>query len=864
VRLAPGTRVGPYEVVATLGSGGMAEVYRARDSRLQREVALKVVGETLSGDGAFLARLEHEARLAGSLNHPNIVAVHDVGSYEGAPYVVTELLEGETLRQRLSHGRPPLSSALDWSVQIARGLGAAHEHGIVHRDLKPENVFLTRSGHVKLLDFGIAKAVLASTSSHDLLEPTLSPAGDLTRTGAVLGTPGYMSPEQVRGGALDARSDIFSLGAILYELLSGRRAFPGASVVESGHAILHDDPLPLPEAVPTAVAQIVRRCLEKDPDQRFRSAQDVGFALDAFRTARGTMPSVDAGWSRLGRRRLAIALASAAVLAAVMAALVSGRRTDQPGRLETRPLTFRRGMVLAARFAPDGRTVHYSAAWSGAPPQVFSTTIDSPESRPLGIGDANLLSVSPSGEVAVALRPYSMFWDRMPGTLARAPAMGGLPRELTGDVDYADWAPDGESLALARVESETSQLEFPVGKVLFRSTGWVSHPRISPGGERVAFIDHDLPAESRGRVRVVDSRGTVETWSPLFDHALGLAWAPGGAEVLLSGMLRPGEMSSLWILRREQEPTLLYRAPVNLILADASPDGRLLVVVWDWRIEVELWTGEPRNVTPEWTTNSGPAVGLSDDGNTVLMSEYGRAPGLQSFVSLWDRRQSVATRLGKGRPLALSPDGRWVLIEEVDHSGKLVLLPTRAGNPKQLGESGLAFISAATFFKDGKRIALLGRRRADVPNQVWELRLEGGALREISAENVETAGLPSLFVSPDQHWVATSLPDGTVTAYGIEGGEPIRVLGWGTTHMVIGWLADGRLLAHDRFKVPSPVEAFDLRSRTIHPFTTLMPSDPTGVQRLARVQVTPDGRTVAFAFERSNGILNLLEWKLAR
>src|SRR5215468_10827685 len=237
----------------------MSEVYRVRDQRLQREVALKVVGERLSGDAAFLARLEQEARLAGSLNHPNIVAVHDVGSHDGAPYVVTELLQGETLRERM-RGRVSTSQAIDWTIQIAEGLAAAHQRGIVHRDLKPENVFLTRSGHVKILDFGIAKAAAAVTEPRGLLEPTLSPQGAMTRSGAVLGTPGYMSPEQVRGEPLDARSDIFSFGAILYELLSGRRAFPGGSVVESGHAILHDDPPPLPDGVPQSVAQIVRRC----------------------------------------------------------------------------------------------------------------------------------------------------------------------------------------------------------------------------------------------------------------------------------------------------------------------------------------------------------------------------------------------------------------------------------------------------------------------------------------------------------------------------------------------------------------------------------------------------------------------------
>ena len=228
----------------------MSEVYRARDSRLQREVAIKVVGESLAGDAGFLSRLEQEARLAGSLNHPNIVAVHDIGVHEGTPYVVTELLQGETLRERLARGPVPLGQALEWAGQVAHALAAAHGLGIVHRDLKPENVFVTRSGQVKLLDFGIAKATPKVTDSRGLLDPTVSPAGSATRTGAVLGTPGYMSPEQVRGEHVDARSDIFSLGIILHEVLSGQRVFRAGSIVESGYSILHDEPAPLPPAVP--------------------------------------------------------------------------------------------------------------------------------------------------------------------------------------------------------------------------------------------------------------------------------------------------------------------------------------------------------------------------------------------------------------------------------------------------------------------------------------------------------------------------------------------------------------------------------------------------------------------------------------
>src|SRR5262249_24792072 len=288
VRLNPGEQLGAYEVVDLLGSGGMAEVYRARDTRLGRDVAVKVVRGDLSGNLELFARLEQEARLAGSLNHPNIVAVHDVGVHDGHPYLVTELLDGETLRQRLSRGPVPFSQALDWAAQMARGLAAAHERGIVHRDLKPENVFIGRSGHLKLLDFGLAKpAVVSSSGSRGLLDGTLAHEGFATRSGAILGSPGYMSPEQVRGGPLDVRSDIFNLGAIIYELLAGQKAFPGASLVESGSAILNGEPPPLPASIPVGVAELVRRCLNKEPQLRFQSAQDLAFSLEAMRTQSG-------------------------------------------------------------------------------------------------------------------------------------------------------------------------------------------------------------------------------------------------------------------------------------------------------------------------------------------------------------------------------------------------------------------------------------------------------------------------------------------------------------------------------------------------------------------------------------------------
>ncbi len=311
----------------------MAEVYRARDTRLGRAVAIKVVSEALGADDAFVERFEREARIVSSVSHPNVVALYDVGVHEGNPYFVTELLEGETLRTRLLEGAIALDTALAWATQMAQGLAAAHDRGIVHRDLKPENVLVTPGGHVKLLDFGIAKVIAAAheplatpdTAPHDLLQETMAAGSGKTTTGLVIGTPGYMSPEQLRGDPIDARSDIFSLGVVLYELLSGRRAFAGASAVESSYAILHRQAEPLPATVPAKVGQVVRRCLEKDPGGRFQSARDLAFQLQVLD---GTPPTEAPASSRPvgGRPWWWLAAAAAIGLVAIVGIIWQGTR----------------------------------------------------------------------------------------------------------------------------------------------------------------------------------------------------------------------------------------------------------------------------------------------------------------------------------------------------------------------------------------------------------------------------------------------------------------------------------------------------------------------------------------------------------
>src|ERR1700732_566890 len=468
--LSSGTKLGPYEIQSLVGAGGMGEVYRAKDARLDRTVAIKILPASFSADPDRMQRFAQEARAAAALNHPNILSIFDIGDEKGSPYVVSELLEGETLRERLRNGALSSRKAIDYGVQVARGLAAAHEKGIVHRDLKPENLFVTSDGRVKILDFGLAKLTRPeAVSGADA--PTVHA---VTEPGLIMGTAGYMSPEQVRGQVADPRSDIFAFGAILYEMIAGKRAFHGETSADTMSAILKEETPELSETarnVPAGLERIVQHCLEKNPSQRFHSAGDLAFDLEslteisATSSKSGAQAAVAQARGTESRRKLA-GVAGAIALAAAMIGLGwwLGRGGGAAPLAEYQQITFRTGSIGDARFTPDGSIV-YSASWDGGDYQLYLARTDDNGARDLGLKDVDLLSISKSGELAIRLNTGDLGGFARLGTLARAPLNGGTPRELLDNVQDAKWAPDGENMVIVRFARETShwRLEYPVG-----------------------------------------------------------------------------------------------------------------------------------------------------------------------------------------------------------------------------------------------------------------------------------------------------------------------------------------------------------------------------------------------------------------
>jgi eukaryotic-like serine/threonine-protein kinase len=855
--LPTGARLGAYEIRGPLGAGGMGEVYRAWDERLGREVAVKVLPPAAASDPDRRRRFEQEARAAGALNHPNVLAVHDVGSHESAPFIVSELLEGDTLRGRLRAGGLTSRKAVEHAIQIAHGLAAAHQRGIVHRDLKPENVFVTRDGHAKILDFGLAK--LRPETERDPQE-----TGTLdTRPGEVLGTVGYMSPEQVRGLPADARSDIFALGAILYEMLARRRAFVGETTAEVDTAILREEPPELPtidRGIPPSLDRIVRRCLEKRPEERFETARDVAFALEAVAT-RSTESGLPVQGSRGWRARWALGGGLVAGLLLGALALTAVRRPPPPPTYT--PLTFRRGTIVSARFTNDGQTVVYSAAWEGQPAQVYSTRIGSHEARPLGL-EGIVLSVSAKDEVAVKLGRFRGKRDHGVddrGTLARVPLEGGPPRELLDDVTVADWDPEGRDIAVVH----PGRLEYPIGHVVYRPENGMFAVRALPEG-RFAIVEALgwEGASFRFGVSLVDAAGKRTVLSPGWLRWWELSWSPATQEALF--VASRGEGLGIHAVSLRGRERLVAPLPGDFALHDVDRRGRLLLERRSRRLIVSgLPPGEARERDLswlDWTT----ALDLSADGRLVLLIEYGGPSAGNQTMYLRKTDGSPPVALSEDNGLALSPDGRFVLAlpGQEWQSDHLVLVPTGVGSRRELRHGSLRFEEAAAWFPDGRRIVVVGREPPAELSRLFVWDVDGSAPpRPLSPEGRFSRAV----VSADGRSVAVAVRGDRPVLVPVDGGPSRPVPGGAANEEPLRWTSDGRWLYLRRCTdstplrcgLPAWIDRIEIATGTRQPWKELMPGDPTGVHGCGRVLVTPDGKSYVYTIGSSIGSLYLAE-----
>jgi len=788
--LASGTKLGPYEVLSFIGAGGMGEVYRARDSRLGRDVALKALPASFAADAERLRRFEQEARAVAALSHPNILAVHDIGQHEGAPFLVSELLEGESLRELLARGVPSHRRALDYAVQIAHGLAAAHSRNIAHRDLKPDNIFVTRDGRVKILDFGLAKSV--EKPLRDAGMATMTAAAPATDIGVVMGTAGYMSPEQVRGAAVDCRTDIFSFGAVLYEMLSGQRAFKRDTTPETMAAILNDDPPELLESgrhIPPAVDRIVRHCLEKAPEQRFQAARDLAFDLEALSTLTGSTTVAVAKAKR--RRNWWYVVAGAAVMAITIAIVwqLSAVRHPAAGS-QFRQVTYRRGILGPARFTPDGRNVIYTAAWDGPEPEIYTVGANAIGGHSFGIKNARLLAVSKGGEIAVALAPVQLAPFLATGTLARTTDASNAPKPEIENIVATDFTPDGSALAIVRYvpAEQMCQVEYPIGKVLFRERG-IDNLRFSPNGEYLAFITHDNPGDDRGTAIVLRKTGEKVVASQLYESAQGLAWSASGDEVWITSPLESGEIHAISLSGKTRVPLAV---PGRLRLQDISSTGQLLVEQGIARRGMVVSTGNGASQRDLSWLDFGYLRDMSKDGKMILFEEEGsESQNYQIFVR--DVDGSPAIPIGEGYGLAISRDKQWALGQKLtEPNNEIWLLPVGPGEARRISPANLSPHIAASFLSDGKHIVYVAAE-AGHRARTWLQDLEGGKPRPITAEG--TAGF---LVSTDDKWLIAGRRTGAVTVreavlVSMDNGnvEPIR--GLGPREEVLGWTSDGQL-----------------------------------------------------------------------
>jgi Tol biopolymer transport system component len=832
----------------------MGEVYRARDPRLGRDVAVKVVSSDAQGDPERLHRFEDEARAAGALNHPNLLAVFDTGRHEGAPYVVFELLEGETLRHRLLRGPLPPRKVLEYGGQVCQGLAAAHGRGIVHRDLKPENLFITTDGLVKILDFGLAKLTQPDGDPSDAVSRTD------TRPGLLLGTIAYMSPEQARGEAADERSDIFAFGATLYEMLSGRPAFARRSAAETVSAILNHDPEAIGNSssgpVGTAIEQTIRRCLEKDPEERFQSARDLGFALSALASEAPTPVAPKGKLSRTSWTLVAGVLVAGVVAGAY---LLRARRETPLPPMSVAPLTAFPGQEIAPTFSPDGSQVAF--AWS---PEGLEDRFDL-YVKVLGSEKLLRLTTHPAEWISPAWSPdgRSIAFARMAheGTgIYLIPALGGRERKLVGvEFNYyqqtpLSWSPDGKLLAYTDLRDgvAVSLLDVATGRSRRLSDpspdcplSWI--PAFSPDAASVAvacFVSNavcDLfvvPVAGGPARRVGRELGDVE----------GLVWAADGKSLVFTsygkGLARVAAVGG--------RPEPLPFGP-NASFPAISRDGHRLAYT-DQILNANIWqvplvtptrtAGPPAKLVSSSRLQENPA--FSPDGQRLVF-ESTRSGAQEIWISNADGSDPVAVTSFNGPSTGSprwSPDGRWVAFDSrSEGKARLYLVGSEGGTPRVVA-TGQPDSSVPAWSPDGRWLYFSAEVGA--AEQVFRIRPEGGPATQITRQ-----GGSSPYVSPDGQRVyyITERPDEiALWSASADGRDERRVPGMPglRADFWLAWtiVASGIYFVNPERGALPGVDFFDFATGRIHRVVDLTGRPAAGFG--GRPAVSPDGRSLLF------------------
>jgi hypothetical protein len=841
MHLANGTRLGPYLLIEKIGAGGMGEVYRAQDTRLDRVVAVKVLLSSVAADSERLRRFEQEAKTLAALNHPNILAVHDLGTEGGTPYLVSEFLEGETLREVLEAGALPVRKAIEYALGIAHGLAAGHSKGIVHRDIKPENVFLTKDGRIKILDFGLAKLVQPAGDA-SAANATLLTSG-ATQPGVVLGTVGYMSPEQVRGEPAEATSDIFSFGAVLYEMLSGRRAFKRETAAETMTAVLREDPPELTESGwhgPAGLQKILERCLEKNPRQRFQSASDLAFAIESLSGSGVSASSVSqttlAAIPAKPPNRWRYAWLAAPLLVAVGGWWV-GHREPAHGLPDFHQLTYQRGFIPAARFLHDGQTAIYGGQFEDAPMQIYEVRTNLLQPVPVSVPSAMLFAVSPNDQMLIGVDVVYAGHSQS-GTLAEVPVSGGTPRPIQTSVLSADYGPDGKAFALSRYTGGKCVLEYPAGKPLYTSSGYMDHLRVSPDGKYVAFDDHPVQADDRGAVAVVDAEGKMRHLTPDYEEAQGVAWK-SSAEVWYTA--DTGDSNSTMKLNAVDlagKVRTVMSAPAMLRLMDIASDGRVLLDT-----PREMFTVSAQDVDGKLHPhleifNGSLATDISPDGKVVLIEEFGGSADTLYLAVYRKTDGSPPIVLGKGAAPKLSPDGKTVAALLYTSPPQLALYPIGIGESRTLPLGDLATARWVVWL-DATHM-LVGGAQEKKDARAWLLDLDSGTLSPWGPAHF----YPSA-ASADGKRVAGFSQSGA-TVYDAATQQMTPLPGFAKNEYVSGWTSDGQaLLVETTEEAGSTVYRQDLKTGKRTLIRRVDAKDKAGAQE-SLLLPAQDGKSYVF------------------